>query len=40
MKSVWIHEEDKRPIVKVTGSHQRTCVFGALSIDGKKQLII
>ncbi len=25
-----------RPIVKVTGLHQRTCVFGALSIDGKQ----
>lgn len=35
MKSVWAYR-DCRPIVKVTGSHQRTCVFGALSMDGKQ----
>ena len=27
-----------RPIVTVTGSHQRTCVFGTLSMEGKHQL--
>ncbi len=37
VKSVWAYR-DMRPIVKVTGSHQRTCVFGALSMDGNKQL--
>ncbi len=35
MKSVWAYE-GTRPVVKVTGSHQRTCVFGALSTDGKQ----
>ncbi len=29
--------ENKRPIVRVTGSHQRSCVFGAVSIEGKKK---
>jgi transposase len=28
--------EGKRPIVTVTGSHQRTCVFGTITIDGKQ----
>ena len=27
-----------RPIVTITGSHQRTCVFGALCIDGRQTL--
>ncbi|MEM3127624.1 MAG: transposase, partial [Nitrososphaerales archaeon] len=27
---------DYRPIVRVTGLHQHTCVFGALSMDGKQ----
>ena len=26
--------EGMRPIVTITGSHQKTCVFGVLSIDG------
>ena len=25
-----------RPIVTMTGSHQKTCVFGALCIDGRQ----
>ena len=28
--------EGTRPIVTVTGSHQRTCVFGTITIDGKQ----
>lgn len=36
VKSVWAYR-DMRPIVKVTGSHQRTCVFGALSMEGRQQ---
>jgi transposase len=35
VKSVWAYK-DYRPIVRVTGSHQRTCVFGALSIGGRQ----
>jgi len=28
--------QGRRPIVTVTGSHQRTCVFGTLTMDGKQ----
>lgn len=28
--------EGKRPIVVTSGSHQKTCVFGALCIDGRQ----
>jgi ATP sulfurylase len=31
----WI-PEGKRPVVTVIGSHQKTCVFGTLTIDGKQ----
>src|SRR5437763_6035133 len=43
-ESIFIHDalirrmwtpEGKRPIVTITGSHQKTCVFGTLTIDGK-----
>jgi hypothetical protein len=34
VRRVWINE-DKRPIIRVTGSHQLSCIFGALSIEGK-----
>ena len=34
VRRVWI-EEDKRPIVRVTGSHQRSCVFGAIGMKEK-----
>jgi len=27
-----------RPVITVTGSHQRTCVFGTLTLKGKHQL--
>jgi transposase len=33
----WILKE-KRPIVTVTGSHEKTIVFGTLSLVGRKQL--
>ena len=36
VRRVWI-EQDKRPIVRVTGSHQRSCVFGAISMEGNKK---
>ncbi len=32
VRRVWI-EQDKRPVVRVTGSHQRSCVFGAISME-------
>ncbi len=34
---VWIDGE-KRPVVRVTGSHKHSCLFGAITLDGKKQL--
>ncbi len=36
IRRVWIQEND-RPVVRVTGSHKHSCIFGAISIDGKKQ---
>ncbi len=35
VRRVWINE-DKRPIIRVTGSHQLSCIFGALSMEGKQ----
>jgi transposase len=35
VRRVWIDKE-KRPIVRVTGSHKHSCIFGAMSLDGKK----
>lgn len=37
-RRMWV-PEGKRPIVIMTGSHQKTCVFGALSIDGRQLFI-
>jgi len=34
-RRVWIAKE-KRPVVRVTGSHQYSCLFGAASMDGKQ----
>ena len=31
----WI-DEKKRPIVRVTGSHKHSCIFGAISLEGKQ----
>jgi filamentous hemagglutinin family protein len=39
VRRVWI-EQKKRPIVRVTGSHKHSCIFGAISMKGKKQLFI
>ena len=35
VRRVWI-DENKRPVVRVTGSHQHSCIFGAISQDGKQ----
>ncbi len=32
VRRVWI-EQDKSPVVRVTCSHQRSCVFGAISME-------
>ena len=35
VRRVWI-EEHKRPIVRITGSHKHSCLFGATSLEGKQ----
>ena len=35
VRRVWIDKE-KRPVVRVTGSHKHSCIFGALSLEGKQ----
>ena len=35
VRRVWI-EENKRPVVRITGSHQHSSIFGAISIEGKQ----
>ncbi len=35
VRRVWI-DENKRPIVRVTGSHQHSCIFGTISMKGKQ----
>jgi len=33
VRKVWIRE-DERPIVRITGSHQKSVLFGATSLEG------
>ncbi len=35
VRRVWI-DKDKRPIVRVTGSHKHSCLYGAISMEGKQ----
>jgi len=35
VRRVWI-DGKKRPIVRVTGSHKYSCIFGAISLEGKQ----
>ena len=35
VRRVWI-DGNNRPIVRVTGSHKHSCIFGAISIEGKQ----
>lgn len=35
VRKVWI-DRKKRPIVRVTGSHKHSCLFGAISLEGKQ----
>ncbi len=37
VRRVWM-DKDKRPVVRVTGSHKHSCLFGAISMKGRKQL--
>ena len=38
IRRMWIPKR-KRPIVTVTGSHHKTCVFGTITIHGKQLFI-
>ena len=35
VRRVWI-ERSKRPVVRITGSHKHSCLFGAMSMEGKQ----
>ena len=35
VRKVWIFK-NTRPVVRITGSHQQSCLFGAVSIDGRQ----
>ena len=35
VRRVWI-EEKKGPVVRVTGSHKHSCIFGAISMEGNQ----
>jgi hypothetical protein len=35
VRRVWIDKE-KRPVVRITGSHKYSCLFGAIGIDGRQ----
>jgi len=37
VRRVWI-DGSNRPVVRITGSHKHSCIFGAISMDEKKQL--
>jgi transposase len=37
VRRVWIRREE-RPVVRITGSHQKSILFGATSLEGKQQL--
>ncbi len=38
IRRVWIYK-GKRPVVRVTGSHKPSCIFGTMSITGKQLFI-
>src|SRR6185437_15596369 len=33
-RKTWMRKGMLRPVVTITGSHQKTCIFGVLSING------
>jgi transposase len=35
VRRVWI-DENKRPVIRVTGSHKHSCLFGTIDIEGKQ----
>ena len=36
VRRVWIHKDNRRPVVRITGSHNYSCLFGAVSLNGKQ----
>jgi hypothetical protein len=36
VRKVWIRK-DERPVVRITGSHQESVLFGTTSLEGKQQ---
>jgi hypothetical protein len=37
VRRVWV-KKDERPIVRITGSHKESVLFGATSLEGKQQI--
>ncbi len=37
IRRVWI-QENNRPVVRITGSHKHSCIFGAVSMDESSYL--
>jgi len=35
VRKVWIFK-NTRPVVRITGSHQQSCLFGAISLDRRQ----
>ncbi len=35
VRRVWI-DEKKRPVDRITGPHKYSCIFGAVSMEGKQ----
>jgi len=35
VRKVWIFQ-NTRPVIRTTGSHQHSCLFGAISLDGRQ----
>ena len=35
VRKVWIFQ-NTRPVIRITGSHQHSSLFGAISLDGKQ----
>ncbi len=35
VRKVWIFK-NTRPVVRITGSHQQSCLFGSISLDGRQ----
>jgi hypothetical protein len=36
VRRVWIDAKKRRPVVRIIGSHEISCLFGAVDIKGKQ----